>query len=178
VISETQGRADFWERARSLGVRVERDTVHPWVLIDTGRDDAGTYRLAATLSRELGTMAIGFVVQTTADVHEAQTFAKGVCIRKLVYLREQGWLAEGVSQPWERPYFFGDPDAGGDELTDEEQARLEAAKTAGDPSLVLDLLHVSSTAEMHRVCEALGAPSAEPSGRWQKPSVWSRLFGG
>ena len=145
-------------------------------------------RLAEALSRDLATMAIAFVVQTTTDVHEMHTFMNGMCVRRLGYSRDEGgWTdVDGEPQSWERAYFFdegstadGDswPDMLSDELTDDDTKRYEAAKRAGDAISVLSLLHPSSTAPMLRVCDSLGIKGDQPAGRWKKRSFWARLFG-
>jgi len=133
-------------------------------------------------------MAIGFVVQTTSDVHEMHTFVNGTCVRRLGYSRDEGgWIVvKGEPLSWERAYFFdegltddGDtwPDMLSDEISDDDMKRYEAAKRAGDFSLVLSLLNPSSTAPMIRVCDSLGIKADEPIGTWKKRSFWERLFG-
>jgi hypothetical protein len=192
TIVETKGRADFWEVARKLGVRSPLDTVPAYVIIDcdSGFDFHASMRVAADLSRELSTMAVGFVVQTTSDVHMMHAFTDGSCVRRLEYSRDDGgWgVVEGEPQTWEKIYFFDErstadaeawPDMLDDELSAEDRARYEEAKRLGDPSAIMGLLHPSSTAPMWRVCASLGIDeAAPPAGIWKKPSLWSRLFGG
>ena len=58
---------------------------------------------------------------------------------------------EGETQRWETAYFFDDvstseqsdgwPDMLRDEISEEDIARYETAKRAGDPSTVIDLMH-------------------------------------
>jgi hypothetical protein len=143
------------------------------------------------MSRDLGTTAIGFVVQTAADVHEVHAFSKGTAIRHLAYSRDnEGWVRiEGTPQPWERAYFFDDaastasdavgqwPDMLWDEISEQDVARYEAARRQGDASSVMDLMHPSSTAPMHRVCSAFDVRPDRPQARWRKRSFLSRLFG-
>jgi hypothetical protein len=141
------------------------------------------------LSRRLSTMALGFVVQTNVDRHSMYAYSSGECVRRLDYLREgDGWITvEGTQQPWEHAYFFEDGDEGDegfwplmldDDISDEDRARYEEARRAGDPSSVLALLRPSSTDAMWRVCESLGiAKRQAASGTWKKPSFLSRLFG-
>jgi hypothetical protein len=111
----------------------------------------------------------------------------GECVRRLAYDRDQeGWLElEGAPQPWEPAYFFGGsaspdqehcPDMLDDELPDDDLARYEHARRTGDPTSVMDLLHPSSMSPMLRVCTFFGIDPDRPSGRWKKPSFWSRLF--
>lgn len=182
AIIETAGRADVWDIARKHGVDAASTEIPPYLLVecDSGFDFQASVRLAEAMSRELGAIAIGFVVQTTADVHEIHVFDKGTPIRRLGYSRDEddGWVVvEGTPQPWEPAYFFHD-DMLWDDMTDEDTARYEAARTAGDASAVLDLMHPSSTAPMHRVCRSFGLAGDRPHARWKKKgSFLSRLFG-
>jgi hypothetical protein len=189
-IIETKRRPDFWDVVRKHGVRSSADDVPTYVLIDcdSAFDFLASVRLAAVLSSELAAMAIGFVVQTTSDVHIVHAYVNGQAIRRLEYNRDDGgWgLVEGAPQAWERAYFFDDgttedggnwPDLLADELSDDDVARYEEAKRAGDPSPVMALLHPSSTAPMWRVCKSFGIKDgSEPAGVWKKPSFFSRLF--
>ncbi len=168
------------------GVEQVGEGTSPFALIEceVGFDIQASVRLAEALSRELATMAIGFVVQTTSDVHEVHSFVNGTCVRRLVYSRDEGgWIGvEGEPQSWERAYFFDEgstaerdtwPDMLFDELSDDDTMRYEAAKRAGDAMLVLPLLHPSSTAPMLRVCDSLGVKGDKPGGRWKKRSFWA-----
>lgn len=194
AIIETAGRADFWDVARKHGVDGTTQEIPKYVLIDcdVGFDFHVSVRLAEALSRDLGGTAIGFVVQTTADVHEVHAFSNGTSQRRLAYSRDDdGWVqAEGTPQPWERAYFFDDAastasddasrwlDMLWDDMSDEDVARYEAARRAGDASSVMDLMHPSSTMPMHRVCASFGVQPDRPLGRWtKKRSFLSRLFG-
>ena len=188
-IVETKGRPDFWDTARRMGVRPSTDAVPAYALIDCdcGLDFLASIRLAGDLSRELSTMCIGFVAQTNTDVHVMRTFVNGTAIRRVEYNREGGgWgIVDGEPQPWERVYFFDEersaggnnwPDMLDDEISDEDRARYEEAKRAGDPSAIIGLLHPYSLAPMWRVCEAFGIEEGDrPAGIWKKPSMWSRL---
>lgn len=190
-IVETKGRADFWDVVRKHGVRSSADAVPAYALIDcdSGFDFLASVRLAATLSSELSAMAVGFVVQTTSDVHMIHAYVSGQCVRRLEYNRDDGgWgLVEGPPQGWEKAYFFDDgtaddggkwPDLLDDEVSDADLARYQDAKRAGDATPVIAFLHPSSTAPMWRVCESFGIKDgSEPVGVWKKPSLWSRLFG-
>lgn len=193
TIIETSGRADFWDVARKHGVDGATQETPKYVLVecDVGFDFDASVRLAEAMSRDLGATAIGFVVQTTADVHEVHAFSKGAAVRRLAYSRDSdGWVqVEGTPQPWERAYFFDDaasttsddvgrwPDMLSDELSEEDVARYEAARRHGDASSVMDLMHPSSTAPMHRVCVSLDLRPDRALGRWKKRSLLSRLFG-
>ena len=184
VIVETAGRADFWDVARTHGIHQESRELPAHVLVecDAGFDFQASVRLAEAISRDLGVMAIGFVVQTTADVHEVHAFRNGVALRRLAYSRDDdaGWVrSEGTAQPWERVYFFDDAASMlSDDLAPEDVARYDAARRQGDASSVMDLMHPSSTAPMHRVCAAFEVSPDRPSGRWKKRSFLARLFGG
>ncbi len=177
-IVETKGRPDFWDVARKRGVRPSTDAIPAYALIDcdSGFDFLASTRLAEALSRDLSAVAIGFVVQTTSDVHLTHVYASGECVRRLEYNRDDGgWgLVQGAPQAWEPAYFFAMPT---DELSDEERARCAAAERAGDASSVVELLYPTSTAPMWAVCESLGIKEGQPDGAWKKPSLWSRLFG-
>ena len=193
TIVETAGRADFWDLARKHGIDGTTKEIPKYVLVecDVGGDVHASVRLAEALSRDVGATAIGFVVQTTADVHEIHAFSKGAAIRRLAYSRDNdGWVqVEGTPQPWERAYFFDDaastasddadrwPDMLWDELSEEDVARYEAARRQGDASSVMDLMHPSSTLPMIRVCESFDVQVDPPLGRWKQRSLLSRLFG-
>lgn len=190
TIVATTGTSEFWSVAAKHGVRQVVEGVSPFVVIECefGFDFRASIRLAEALSRDLATMAIGFVVQTNSDVHEMHTFMNGTCVRRLGYSRDEGgWIdVDGEPQSWERAYFFdegstadGDtwPDMLSDELSDDDTKRYEAARRAGDASQVLALLNPSSTAPMLRVCDSLGIEGDQPAGSWKKRSFWSRLFG-
>jgi hypothetical protein len=189
-IVETKGRADFWDVARRLGVRPDTNEVPPYALIDTdcGLDFMASIRLAEDFSRELSSMTIGFVVQTNTDVHVTRTFVNGVTVRRMEYNREGGgWgIVEGEPQMWESLYFFDDeesatfsqrwPDMLEDVISDADRDRFAEARRLGDPTLVMDLLHPSSTAGMWRVCELFGIEEGDhPAGVWKRPSMLSRL---
>ena len=191
AIVETRARADFWEVARRYGVQPSKSSVPGYALIDcdVGSDFEASFRLAEALSREMSATALGFVVQTTADVHEMHAYRRGTGVRHLGYNRDEGgWtLVEGQPQSWESAYFFDDgsttageggrwPDMLFDELSDADIERYEKAKREGAAALALDLLHPSSTLPMIRVCEFFGIEADQPAGRWKKPSLWSRLF--
>ena len=198
VIVETLGRADFWDVAARHGVEAvdASRAVASRVLLDCGGDYEPPFVLAEALSRELGSSCIAFAIQTSADVHVAHEYRRGERVRALEYNRDEGgWtLVEGDPQPWERAYFFDDvptsgaddgawPDMLFDEMPDADIARFDAARTKGDASGILDLLHPSSTMPMARVCEHFGIPVDPPGGRWKKPlaaekgSFWKRLLG-
>ena len=189
TIVATNGTSEFWKVAFKHGVQQVVDGVPPFVLVecDVGFDFQASVRLAEALSSALSTTAVGFVVQTTSDVHEIHTFVKGTCVRLLAYNRDDGgWvIVEGEPQLWERAYFFDDgsttyaetwPDLLSDELSEDDVRRYDEAKRAGNAMSVLPLLHPSSTAPMWRVCESLGIKADESAGRWRKRSFWSCLF--
>lgn len=192
TIVETAGRADFWDVARRHGVEGLTAEIPKYVLVecDVGGEFHAPVRLAETMSRDLGATAIGFVVQTTADVHELHAFSNGAAIRRLAHSGSDGWVqVEGTPQPWERAYFFDDaastasddastwPDMLWDDITDDDVARYEAARRAGDASSVIDLMHPSSTMPMHRVCASFGVQLDRPLGlSTKKRSFLSRLF--
>ncbi|WP_143141468.1 hypothetical protein [Nannocystis exedens] len=191
ALLETQGRSDFWDLARKQGVEPLATDVPAWVLIDfalRGGPEAAV-QIAQALSGALSASGLAFAAQTNADVYELHAFERGVRARRLVYSRDEGgWLhVEGAVQPWERAFFFDEastspdsdtwPDMLLDEISAEDVTRFEAARRAGDPSAVLDLLHPSSTWPLWRLCEALGVAPDAPRGRWRKPSLWARLRG-
>lgn len=187
ALIETQGRGDFWDLARKQGVEPLSTNVPARVLIDFELPEAAV-RTAQALSGELSSSCLAFAAQTCADVHELHAFERGACIRRLVYSRDEGgWLhVEGEVQPWERAFFFDEastspdsntwPDMLWDELSDEDVARYEEARRAGDASVVLDLLHPSSTRPLWRLCGSLGVPPDVPLGRWRKPGLWARIL--
>jgi hypothetical protein len=188
AIVETRDLPDFWATASRHGVVPLSQGVPKHVLIDCGAgfDFHAPVQLAEALSRDTGGMAIGFLVQTNADVHELHAYQAGALVRRLQYSRDYGgWQApEGSTQAWERAYFFDDqrttdgqwPSLLDDEATDDDVARYEAAKRDGDASPILDLIRPSSTIPMRRVCAFFGLTPEEPAARWKKPSFWSGLF--
>lgn len=192
AIIETAGRADFWNIARKHGVEPATQEVRKHALIscNAGFDFAASMRLAEAMSRDLGSMALGFAVQTSVDVHDVRALRSGTLIRRLTYARDNdGWLhVDGTPQAWERAYFFEDaastadgqdnlwPDMLEDDISDEDIARFEAAKRAGDASSIMSLLHPSSTGAIDRVCTFFDVSTNRPDGYWKKPSWLSRLF--
>jgi hypothetical protein len=190
AIVETRGRPDFWDVARGIGVESTKKDVPPYVVIscDASFDMTAVFTLSKDLSAALATTVIGFVIQTGVDTHFTHVYRDGVLIRRLEYEREgDHWIAvEGTAQPWEPAYFFGKelgeedwPDMLWDEISDADLARYQKARTAGAIGDAIDLIHPSSTAPMHRVCERLGIPGGTASGTWSPPrkSLWSRFFG-
>lgn len=189
VIVETAGRADFWDVAGKHGVEATTRDIAPHALIDCGHAFAAASELAQALSKATGLAALGFVVQTAVDVHELYAFKSGTIVRRLGYSRDgDGWeIVEGAPQPWERAYFFDDapysfddegpwPDMLWDDISEQDIARYEAARQAGDASAVLPLFHPSSTAPMQRACKYFGVEPAHPHARMRKRSFLSRLW--
>ena len=157
-MAATQGNPEFWRVAGDHHVRGRVTDVPPHVLVncDVGFDFTVGARLAEALSQRLGGVAIGFLAQTAADVHELRAFDRGRRVRLLQYDRDAGgWTkVEGSPQPWETVYFFDPaatpgPDAAtcsdmvDGSLTDAELARYHEAQRRGDASIALDLLHPS-----------------------------------
>jgi hypothetical protein len=190
TIVQTTARTDFWELVRGNRVEPITSRVPAFALIDCGAQFGASYRLAETLSRDLMVMTIGFVAQTNADVHELRAFERGTLIRRLAYLRhEGGWVSsEGAKQPWESAYFFDGKVLGGapdgawpdmldDELSDDDLARYNDARDAGDASSILELLHPSSMAPLRRLCSHFQIEPDRPAGRLMPRSFWSRMFG-
>lgn len=190
VIVATQGRKGFWKVAQAEGVEPTSSAVPQLVLVDVdaGSDFEAPIRLAETLSTVLRTATIGFSAQTASDSYEIRAFDHGDCMRHLAYSRDdEGWLtAAGVPQPWEPAFFFDGPAAGAkgtwpdtldEELSDAAIARYEAARLAGDPSQVMDLLSPRSTAPLRRLCAFYGVDPDAPAARWAKPSFFTKLFG-
>lgn len=189
VIVATQGRADFWKVARAEGVEPASSAVTALVLIDVdaGSDFESPLLLAQTLSTVLSTAAIGFAAQTASDSYEIRSFDHGECMRRLEYSHDDGWLAaDGRAQPWEPAFFFDGPADGAngawpdtldEEISDAAIARYEAARRAGDPSQVMDLLSPRSTTPLRRLCAFYGVDPDAPAARWAKPSFFTKLFG-
>jgi hypothetical protein len=177
-IVETTRRADFWEVARQHDVVAVTGDVLPYVLVDCD-DVTRSMSLARDLSHALAAAALGFVAQTNADVHQIHAYASGECVRRLEYSRDEGgWLVvEGTPQAWEPAYFFDPTDDPDDELSESEHALYEHAKRAGDPTPIIRLVRLHSTAPLWRVCEHFGIAADTSMGRWTKQSRWSRLFG-
>jgi hypothetical protein len=191
AIVETNGRIDFWTIARKHGVEPLSSAIPERVLIECndGFDPWASAKLAEALSRDVGAGTLGFHVDTNVDTHLLQAFHAGARVRRLDYAREgRGWEAvEGSVQSWERAYFFdldsttapGEwPEMLADDGADEDLARYEMAKRAGDATPVLDLLRPSSVRAIRRACAFLNVQPDSPSARWRRPSFWSRLFSG
>jgi len=148
TIVATNGTSEFWKVAFKHGVQQVVDGVPPFVLVecDVGFDFQASVRLAEALSSALSTTAVGFVVQTTSDVHEIHTFVKGTCVRLLAYNRDDGgWvIVEGEPQSRECAYFFDDgsttegetwPDLLSDELSEDDVRRYDEAKRVGNANV-------------------------------------------
>jgi hypothetical protein len=147
------------------------------------------FELAKTLSVSLETRAVGFGVQTNADVHVIETYERGQKVRSLSFSRDEGGWVEvvGTPQPWESAYFFDGkaatadghdwPDMLDDDLRDEDIAQYEVARSHADPSAIMQLLHPSSIAPMTRVCTYLSVDPNEPIGLLKPRSFLSRLLG-
>jgi hypothetical protein len=195
LLVETQGRADLWEIAARFDIVPAQTTLAAHVLVD-GADYRHVMAQAKDLSEALQSSVLGFVVQTTSDVHQLHAFREGEVVRQLDYDRDEGgWVtAVGKPQDWERAYFFGasgEPTHGNrplldDDASSEDIGRYEAAQAAGDASPILDLMHPSSTEPMLRLCAFFKLDPAAPAARvrrgldrWghpaQKRSLWSRL---
>jgi hypothetical protein len=178
----------LWDVARKYGVRSTLQDVPEYALIncDVGYSFHESVRLAKELSRELGTKAIGFVAQTTADVYEVEAFDRGEQMRRLAYSRDSGGWVDviGAPQPWEPLYFWGESDTSSDawpdmlpeDSPDEVVARYEQARKANDPASVIDILHQHSLEPLYRLCKHLGVTPDCPTATWQRRSWWSRLF--
>ena len=164
------------------------DTVPVRALIhcEVGFDFEASTRLAGALSAELGTLAVGLLVQTVSDAYGVRAFDRGTLVRRLDYSGDEGWLhVEGAAQLWESALFFDGPadlgagtawpDTIDDELSDADLARYEAARAIGDATNVMDLVHASAGG-IHRVAAALGVDPSGPAGRYRRPGWWQRLF--
>ncbi len=172
AIVDVMGRADFWSVAGRYGLQpCSSNAVPERALLDFGVDYRAAPVIAQALSKDLAGRSIAFAIQTVSDVHETWAFDRGVAVRRLSYIRDDGgWrVIEGAPQDWEPSYFFGEND---DLLhpaaSPADRARYEAAKLKGDPSLVMDLLSPSSTAAVGRICESLGLDPGEPLARTQR----------
>lgn len=179
-IVETRGRLDFWKLASAHGVaRLDPGVPIPAFALLECDGFERPMTLARDLSRALGASALGFLAQTVSDAYYVHAFVSGTCVRRLEYSRDDGdWLTvEGTPQPWEAAFFFGPDDEVDEELSPEDAARFEAARRAGDPTPIIELVRLSSTQPLMRVCEHFGIEPDAPVGRWTKPSLWSRLLG-
>ena len=165
---------DFWRIATRHQVIAMTTAVPPYVLISC-TDFARPALLAEELSGALGTTAIGIAAQTGADTYQLRAFTAGTVVRELDYDRDGGgWTTvTGTPQAWEAAFFFDalnrpdDPD---------EAARFDAARLAGDPSPILRLVAPSSLAPLRALCASLQIDPDVPSGRYERPSRWAKLF--
>jgi len=188
IIAETGGRSDFWTVAARHGIRATTSAVAPHVLIDCGTAFAKVRSLAQALSLDLDGPCLGFVAQTSADEHCLWAFRRGVALRELEYSRDGGgWQTwRGDVQPWEPAYFFGGggsfsdgedwPEMLFDELSDEDMRRYGQAKLAGDATAIRDLLHLSSTVALARVCSSFGIAADAPAATWKPKGLLARLL--
>jgi hypothetical protein len=188
VLASWETGADLAAIARRLDLEVLAEPGPGHLLVDCGAHFGVPARLAAALSRELGGETLGFDAQTASDAYQLDAFERGTPVRHLLYTRDDGGWVEvtGTMQPWEPAFFFdgnaasgdgeGWPDLLSDELDDESIARFEAARKAGNPSAVLDLLEPHSTAPLLRLCALWGVDAQRPWARWRKPSFLRRLW--
>lgn len=182
LIADTGGRADFWTVARAHRVEPLAEEIPSHVLVDCWNGGWPAFdappRLARDLSRALATPCIAIVAQTAATVLDVQAFDAGVAVRALLHGDTGGWSrVEGAAEPWEAALLFAADDLVDDDLPEADLARYRAARGRGDPTEVLDLIQPDHLGPIERLCRHFGLDPRQPSARWRKPSLLSRIFG-
>lgn len=189
AIVETKAQSSLRILGESHGIvwesLADEEEVPPyvWVSVTPRIRHLGLPIFVEGLSRELGTMVLAFAVQTAGSNSEVAEYVAGESQRHLAYEGEAGgWTrVEGAPRPWEATLFFRPgsspalddgsswPDTLEDEISDEDVARFEAARVAGRPDQVLDLLHLESVWPFMRLFERYGLDFQNPEGSWQPP---------
>lgn len=168
-----------WERL------AEEGGVPPfvWIRVSPRIHHLGLPAFAEGLSRDLGTMVLAFAVQTAGGSAEVGEWVAGESQRYLAYEGDAGgWTKlQGAPRSWEKTLFFdpessaapGDeqpwPDTLEDEISDEDMARFEAAREAGRPDQILELLYLDSVWPFMRLLESYGLDDQNPEGVWHPP---------
>jgi hypothetical protein len=180
---EQKGRSDLREVLATCNITLEGSPEGDWihVMAEVSLASLKTPPFGEALSRELGGRVIGFLLQTTASVEEIVCWENGEQVRRLSYFGDEGgWLHhEGEPQDWEPTYFFeaergtaqGQPWPMNldEELSDEDIARYEEAKAAGDAEPILDLIQVGSGWGLYRLAEHLGVRADAPDAIYRPP---------
>lgn len=179
-------RAETTARLLELAERyriVVSDPSGPWLLIDVepqyGRLEPPAF--ARGLSKDLNTSVIAFFLQTTVSNERVEHWENGELVRELEYYQDGGgWIAQrGTPQPWEGDYFFSNEEGTGDteswpsnlsdEVSTDDIARYEEARSKHVPGLIMDLLRGGSIA---RLCTFYGVDPKRPSGYYKSPPNW------
>lgn len=194
AIIETKGAPNFWALAAAHGVHPTPGgptppAVPPRLLVECAPalGALGLPDFAQPLSAALGGEVVAVALQTTGCTAAFVTYQNGVQLRRLEYVADSGgWVTiEGAPQAWEPATFFDPaattdprqaeapwPDLLRDELSDDDLARYEAARAAGDPSAVLDLLHADAIGPVLRLCAHYGVDPRAPGARWATKRPW------
>jgi hypothetical protein len=179
-------RAVTTDRLLELAERyriVVSDPSGPWVLInvDPQYGRLGPPPFAQGLSKDLNTSVIAFFLQTTVSNERVEHWENGELVRELEYYQDGGgWIAQGgTPQAWEGDYFFSDDEGTGDtenwprnlsdEVSTEDVARYEEARSKHTPGPIMDLLMGGS---ITRLCRFCGVDPKRPSGYYKSPPNW------
>jgi hypothetical protein len=195
AIIETRGAPDFWAVAAKHGIQPTPGgptppAVPPTLLVECALSLSalGLPAFAQPLSAALGGEVVAVAVQTTGCTAAFVTYQNGVQVRRLEYIADSGgWVTiEGAPQAWEPAAFFDPdgrtdpsqaeapwPDVLRDELSEADLARYEAARAAGDPSAVLDLIRADSSGPVQRLCRHYGLDPRSPGARARAPRAWA-----
>lgn len=177
------------ERFRELAARCHiavTDASQPWVLIDVAPQlgKLGPPPFAALLSRELDTSVLAFFLQTTVSNERVEHWQGGQLVRALEYYFDGGgWISrEGEPQDWEAAYFFAEDEGTGegerwpfnlgDEVSDDDVLRYNAARLARCAGPVMDLL---MGGDIWRLCAFHGVDPTRPGAHYQTPPNWRVL---
>lgn len=182
-------RVDNAARFREVAARyriVVTDASRPWVLVEAAPQlgKLGPPPFAQSLSKELNTTVIAFFVQTTVSNERVEHWQSGLLVRELEYYMDGGgWIAQsGKPEEWEEAYFF-DEDEGtgaqqewprnlGDEVSEDDIRRYEAARSKRTAGPVMDLL---MGGDVTRLCKFYGVDIALPGARYAAPRNWRVL---
>ncbi len=182
-------RVENADRFREVAERyriVVADASRPWVLVEVapqlGR--LGPPPFAQALSKELNTTVIAFFVQTTVSNERVEHWQSGRLVRELEYYMDGGgWIAQsGEPEEWEGAYFFAEdkgtgaeeewPNNLGDEVSEEDIRRYDAARSKRAAGPIMDLL---MGGDVLRICEFYGVDIVHPGARYVAPRNWRLL---
>jgi len=182
-------RVEDSDRFREVAARsriVVVDASGPWVPIDVAPQlgKLGPPPFAQALSKELNTTVIAFFLQTTVSNERVEHWQSGRLLRELEYYMDGGgWIAQsGEPQEWEGVYFFAQdegtgpndewPSNLGDEVSEDDIHRYEAARSRRIAGPVMDLLRGG---DIVRLCNFYGVDLGRPGAHYTTRPNWRVL---
>lgn len=179
-------RVENADRFREVAARSRiavTDASGPWVLVDVAPQlgKLGPPPFARALSKELDTTVIAIFLQTTVSNERIEHWQSGRLVRELEYYMDGGgWIAQsGEPQEWESTYFFAEgegtgpgekwPRNLGDEVSEDEIRRYEAARATRTAAPVMDLL---MGGDIVRLCKFYGVDIERPGAHYQTQPNW------